>query len=288
MLPREVLSGQILFGERRHAIYTVLPFLEPGLMLDVGAAAGAFTYLMLKMNPQSRVYAFEPFPGNHPFFEKRLAGDQRATLIKKAVGEKPATVNFYVSSVVSGSEKGWSEMAGYSSLGHIVSAFNPKSMKSISVECCRIDDVADDHVRFCKIDVQGGELGVLKGAQGLISGKGIDVLFVEFGGELEILEFASANGYAIFDSEYIITPVKSAAGARNWNIFHEVAKSTGSTGQLAWPVAPPRDFGGYCKWLKSEFNRIGSISTDLVFVREDYIPKFLEAAAKAITKGPLF
>ena len=288
MLPREVLSGQILFGERRHAIYTVLPFLEPGLMLDVGAAAGAFTYLMLKMNPQSRVYAFEPFPGNHPFFEKRLAGDQRATLIKKAVGEKSGTVNFYVSSVVSGSEKGWSEMAGYSSLGHIVSTFNPKSMKSISVECCRIDDVADDHVRFCKIDVQGGELGVLKGAQELISGKGIDVLFVEFGGELEILKFAAANGYAIFDSEYILTPAKTAVVRPQWNVFHEVAKSTGTMGQLAWPAAAPRDFTGYCKWLKSEFNRIGSISTDLVFVREDYVPDFLTAAAKALSKGPVF
>jgi precorrin-6B methylase 2 len=55
-------SGQSLFGERSTSVYDVLAHLEPGLMLDVGAASGGTTALMLRRSPQSRVIAFEPFP----------------------------------------------------------------------------------------------------------------------------------------------------------------------------------------------------------------------------------
>ena len=35
-----IKSSRELFGERPDAVYDVLAYLEPGLMLDVGAAAG--------------------------------------------------------------------------------------------------------------------------------------------------------------------------------------------------------------------------------------------------------
>jgi len=60
-------------------------------MLDVGAAAGSTTRQMLQNSPQSRVIAFEPFPGNFPHFERTIGGDPRVTFVKAAVGPETWT-----------------------------------------------------------------------------------------------------------------------------------------------------------------------------------------------------
>ena len=75
MVPAEVYSGRFLFDELEHAIYKFVANFEPGLILDVGAAAGYYSAFMVQLSPKSKVLAFEPFPGNWPHFEKRV-GDK--------------------------------------------------------------------------------------------------------------------------------------------------------------------------------------------------------------------
>ena len=50
----------------RTDVYDWLRSMKPGLMLDVGAAAGSKCVKMLAASPHSSVIAFEPFPGKSP------------------------------------------------------------------------------------------------------------------------------------------------------------------------------------------------------------------------------
>jgi len=85
---------------------TVLAHLPPGLMLDIGAAAGGITKRMLESSPNSRVIAFEPFPGNYPHFDKIVGNDSRVTLTKAAVAAKAHKGRLFVSATVSGEKAG--------------------------------------------------------------------------------------------------------------------------------------------------------------------------------------
>lgn len=77
--------GRAILGDDQ-TIYDLLRFLPPGLMLDVGAAAGYATRPMLANSPESEIWAFEPFAGNHQFFRKTIGDDPRVRLFPYAVG----------------------------------------------------------------------------------------------------------------------------------------------------------------------------------------------------------
>ena len=73
-----------------------------------------------------------------------------------------------------------------------------------------------EHVHFLKIDTQGHEYQVLKGAEGLLKGKNpIDIIHMEFSPGLlrqqgtdpgELLEYITSFGYICFDCDVFHTP----------------------------------------------------------------------------------
>lgn len=101
-----LFSGRGLFAGRRHAAYDLLAYLEPGLLLDIGASNGAFTKLMLAKSPQSEVLAFEPFPGNITLLRENVGHDPRVTIFERAVTHKAEPVDFEVASTVATSTTG--------------------------------------------------------------------------------------------------------------------------------------------------------------------------------------
>ncbi|MGQ0593072.1 MAG: FkbM family methyltransferase [Gammaproteobacteria bacterium] len=293
-------SRQELFGDRTTGIYDLLSFVEPGLMLDVGAATGGMTRLMLKNSPASRVYALEPFPENFPHFEQRIGSDERVKLFKQAVAEQRGESAFYVSSTVSGSEPGWEKFAGCSSLGYLTpdptararswrSAFSWRTNKppklrgqTIRVEMIPIDAVVSERVRFMKIDVQGGELGVLKSAAGTMTRHGIDMLFVEFLGEFPVAKFLADRGYAIYDHLYSVLPKSADADTSRWTKVSEGRLSTGRISIHGWPIDPPREIHAYCSFLNRQRTQVGNAWTDLVCVAPHFTRPFLDAAHAAM------
>lgn len=278
-----VQSGRPLFQERENAIYGLLPHLPAGLFLDVGAAAGRFGRLMLEQSPESEVIGFEPFPGNHPYWEQQLGGDSRARLIKAAVADTRTSARFYVSSTVSGSETSWETMVDYSSLGKIVADdWTAESGKILNVDTVAIDDVIDDrHVRLIKIDVQGGEFGVLKSAVRAIDAGRVDLLVIEFAGEVDVIDFLARRGYRFFDGEYLLI-ARPDANLEGWDIMRGGTLSTGRPYLYAWPVAEiPQDMIKYCGIFKKWRKAVGGVWTDLVCVRPGFLNTFMVAAKRA-------
>jgi FkbM family methyltransferase len=276
-----IRSSRELFGERPDAVYDVLTFVEPGLMLDVGAAAGMLTRRMLDRSPESRVVAFEPFPGNHPYLDDRVGNDPRVTIVKAAVADQTEPSTFLVGKTVSGTEPGWEKYVGYSSLGYIVNPSHADPDATIMVPTARIDDyVGIDGARFMKMDVQGGELGVLKSARSSLEQRRIDVLFVEFNGNRDVLSYILEMGFEVYDSEYLLI-TKDDPDLSQWDTFRSGTLSTGRAYSRGWPIDLPSDPEDYCEMFKSQRGSVGSVWTDLVGVRSGFVEAYLQAAHRA-------
>lgn len=263
----EIRSGQPIFGGLEWGVYDTLRDAQPGLIVDAGAAAGNYTRLALNRCAGSHALAFEPFPGNWPFIEKTLA-PLNARLVKAALSDRPGEMEFAVPSVAK-AEGMWSEYSGYSSAGFIVNDGNRARAKNvIQVPVTTIDEHVREPVRFFKIDVQGGEMGVLGGASDAFA-RGIEILFIEFDGEREILTFLNERDYVVFDHRYLLVEHKKQPDMSDWAIEKSLTLSSGHPAHYAWPKALSHDFEGFCALFSEQAQKIGAVYTDIVAVRRD-------------------
>ncbi|WP_165867686.1 FkbM family methyltransferase [Mesorhizobium sp. DCY119] len=279
----QILPGRKFFRDRSNAAYQVLTHYPDGLMLDVGAAAGYTATMMIRASPNSRVIAFEPFPNNHRYFRETVGGDPRITLDTRAVSDKAGAATFNVPAVVGGSEAGWETMAGYSSLGGL--GAKRSGQISIEVETCRLDAVVNEPVRFLKIDTQGAELRVLRGAERLIDREMIDILVVEFDGSEDVMNFLIEKRFHVLDSECVLI-LSAGEHPQNWTRIRDSSLSTGQKTVIAWPrdhISHPHN---YCRFLRDERKRLGAVWTDLVCVSQKAMPDFMFAAGRRDAETP--
>jgi len=120
--------------------------------IDVGASTGALLRHMCELAPAGRHLAFEPRPGAAEHLQAQFP-----------------TVRVYA--VALAAEAGESEFTlvasnpAYSGL-RPRRYDRPEKLETITVPVCRLDDLVPDDlpITFMKIDVEGGEVGVVNGA----------------------------------------------------------------------------------------------------------------------------
>lgn len=280
--PTKHPSGTKIVRDGAPSIYGTLQLFPPGLMIDVGAAAGYATRLMLGNSPESEVVAFEPFTGNHRFFHKTIGDDSRVTLITKAVADRSGTGLFQTGSTVQGTEPGWELLQGYSSLGYLVETKRTKTPSEesldpgvIHVPIVTIDGIIERrHVRFMKVDVQGGELGVLQGSSRMLTDGRIDLMYLEFTKDKELLDYLSSFSLAVFDSEYTLIPMNSGVDLSDWDLSENINLSNGWTAYRAFPKDRPVESEGYVQFMIEQNKKIGFVWTDLIVLNERLLPIF--------------
>jgi len=135
--------------------------LEPGdIACDIGANKGSFVFWLSRWCRGGRVVAFEP----QPQFAERLAAVCRdleldnVTVEAKAVYSRSGAMDLFVPS---GHSPG-------ASLTH--KAVEAENFTTLSVPVVALDDYfgEGDRVRLLKIDVEGAELEVFKGAERIL------------------------------------------------------------------------------------------------------------------------
>jgi FkbM family methyltransferase len=134
----------------------------PTVIYDVGANVGTWTLLAKALMPAAQIHAFEPLPQHHGEFERNTAPTSGVHLHKLALGEAAGTASIRVMS-----------FSDASSLLPLAAA---------GEEQWHIREVGQQHVRVeamdawqrdggwplpsvIKLDVQGFELGVLRGGR---------------------------------------------------------------------------------------------------------------------------
>jgi FkbM family methyltransferase len=150
-------------------------FLRPGMIaLDIGAHHGYYTLLASrKVGPTGLVLAVEPSPRERKRLRLHLQINRckNVRIEVRALGEAEGTASLYL---VQGTE------TGCNSLRRPDVDQRTESV-TVQVEC--LDRVLQDHqierVDFIKMDVEGAELSVLKGAQELLNRRPRPVILSE-------------------------------------------------------------------------------------------------------------
>jgi FkbM family methyltransferase len=122
------------------------------VLFDIGASIGAVTAALAQRFPTGHVVAFEAAPSVHRSLRETIRRSTGATvsLQESGVGAQLGTMRFHED----GNGSGW--------------GFLSEELGGIDVPVTTVDETVNslelDHVDFIKIDVEGGELGVLQGA----------------------------------------------------------------------------------------------------------------------------
>jgi FkbM family methyltransferase len=139
-----------IYLEEAHLPLVLRKLLKPNSnAVDVGAHIGSFTSLLLQVAPKGRHIAIEASPSKSAWLKKRFHG---VDVHSVAASDSNGTATFQEDTQLSG----FSRLAAESTNDHCI---------SYTVETCCLDSVLNGRdVNLIKIDVEGLELSVLRGA----------------------------------------------------------------------------------------------------------------------------
>lgn len=162
-------------------VYEQVWKLKPGdVVLDIGAYVGMFTVKAASLvGATGRVIAIEPSPENYELLVRNCEGLSNVALVKKAIMSTTGTGRLY-----------YSRSAAANSL---VTHWK----RHVEVETTTLDDLVQglglDKVDFIKVDAEGAEIDVLKGAQSVLA-KGVKLVIAAYhtapNGEAEVAQVA--------------------------------------------------------------------------------------------------
>ena len=165
-----------LLGKRltdRHELSTLRSLIRPGMVIaDIGANVGFYAVEMAKcVGPRGRVLAFEPDPLSFRVLQQRVnqASLDNVETYQMALGDTSGRAALYCSA--------------YNRADNRLSASHTESHVEVcEVAVCRLDEfLSGREIRIdgMKIDVQGNEERVLRGAEAILR-RGVGWIWLEF------------------------------------------------------------------------------------------------------------
>lgn len=152
------------------------PQLQGGLVLDVGANAGAYAAFVRSLAADATIAAFEP----HPRTIRQLreaAAHHRFEALQLAVGETAGTAVLHDFADADGSTQASLD-------AEAVRLHGGGPTVAHTVECVRLDEYAASRgwgrIALLKIDTEGFDLAVLRGAARLLAERRIGMIQFEF------------------------------------------------------------------------------------------------------------
>jgi FkbM family methyltransferase len=170
-----------------------------GTFLDIGAHIGSVLSSVRQTDETVKIYAVEADPGKAENLRKKFPF---CTLFDVAIGEEVGQAEFFINN----------DASGYNTLvpGKV------GNRETITVEVVPLDTLLPEtHIDLIKIDVEGAELGALKGGEALIRRSKPTVMFESCGTGVNALGYSADLLWRWFDEMgYIIfTPDRVAHDA---------------------------------------------------------------------------
>jgi FkbM family methyltransferase len=197
---------------------------QGGVALDIGASMGVMSLLMAKSGA-SKVHAFEPSPGTYRLLEANTALNPYISPHQLAISDQSGEIFF-------------KDNPKASAVNHIATSVDTDD--AIRVQSRMVDDFCHDNsiseIAFLKVDVEGFEPHVLRGASEALSKKLVKA------GMIEIIPALLARSDSTYESlagfllelGYSINHIRKSG-----DIGPIIRKSDlGSTGRFNYAIAP--------------------------------------------------
>jgi FkbM family methyltransferase len=179
----------------------------PDSVIDVGAAQGAWTCIALEFWPKARYFLIEPLEERRPDLEALRTAVPSVDFLIAGAGEHKTTLELGIDPA---------HLDG--------SSFAYTRLQSRTVDVVPLDDLLEEGrfrpPQFLKLDVQGFELDVLRGAAHTMAACGLILLeaaFFRFQSRMalfhEIVEWMAAHGFVIYEVVDVLRrPLDGAMG----------------------------------------------------------------------------
>ena len=171
---RRSRTGDEAFAAQRRLVRSTAP-----TILDVGAHVGQTAQRYRALFPSAQIHCFEPFPQSFAALRATLAGDSGVQTHAVALGSSPGKAALHVnrSSATNSLLASDTRAASYWGSGLLdTDATVDVTVTTIDRFCA---ERSLEHVDILKLDVQGAEYDVLKGASALLAAQHIDLVYME-------------------------------------------------------------------------------------------------------------
>lgn len=178
------------------------------VVFDVGAFVGETALKYNSLFPGSTIYAFEPFPDSYAQLAQNTAAHSNIIAVNKGVGDREGSSKFNSNSFAPTN----SLLSTHQSSGEVWGSGLLETTATIDIELTTIDSFVAAHkisnIHVLKMDVQGAEYLVLKGAEKSLQQGVIKMVYTEiitmptYEGQLdfdEILRLMKSYGFKLFN-----------------------------------------------------------------------------------------
>lgn len=195
---------------------------QNAFILDVGAADATTAKLFRDFCPQTKLILFEPLPENYKKLDAFASQNKDVNVIKKAVGNESGKIKIKRTNRITSSSILFPSQ-------NIEGEFLKDALitkEEIDIDITRLDDEIsiDKNIALLKIDVQGYELEVLKGAANAL--KRTSFITLELSNHkgyegapmyYEIDEHLRNSGFILYD---MIISIRNKGMASEWDAIY--------------------------------------------------------------------
>lgn len=151
------------------------PTYKIDVVFDVGANVGDLASAYVIQFPHAHIFCFEPASHTYGILERKFKGNDRVSCFRKALGASESKATLIL--------EGSSDMFYISDSLKEIKIGEKKDAESVVVTTldsfCNANNI--HYINYVKIDTEGYELEVLKGASGMLAAHSIDFIEVEAG-----------------------------------------------------------------------------------------------------------
>jgi len=184
---------------------------ESPVIIDVGANRGNYTDFALTLFPNAKVVLIEPNDMWIDELKRKYSDNKNIDIFNTLISDHNGGETFYY----------FTNHNDQISSIYKRPVFHDLPMKEMTKCCATIDNVISAmgyyHVDFVKVDTEGAEFKVLKGAVKSLAYKKIKFIQIEYGGTYpdagitmkQIIDFANNFGYYAYSYDKVFTELNS-------------------------------------------------------------------------------
>mgnify|MGYP006182970143 CR=1 FL=1 len=182
------INEKLIFYPRLSNYYRKNVEVKKPVIFDVGANKGQTTSFFLKLFPEATIFAFEPNPRLYQVLKKKFGHLENVKLINKGVSNQSGML--LLKETVTDETSTFEELnydSDYLKMKAKVLGVKPEEVVAASYEVdvitlnAFIKEEALDFIDVLKIDTEGFEINVLKGAEQMLQSSRISFVYCETG-----------------------------------------------------------------------------------------------------------